>query len=217
MKKMLDKELRLATSPLAWVFLAAAMMAFLPGYPILMSAFFIGLGTFQSFQAVRESNDILYTALLPVPKRDAVLAKYLSVCFFQMVGFAMMTAVTAVRMTLLKDAAVYRTNALMNASPVFLAFALLIFTAFNVCFLGGFFKTAHAIGVPFLAYGVVTLLLVTVGESLHFFPGLRFLNAPGGERMGLQFCALAAAACVYALLTVLSCRASIRRFERIDL
>ena len=41
--------------------------------------------------------------------------------------------------------------------------------------------------------------------------------APAGERLGLQFALLGIAAVVYALATVLSCRASMARFEKIDL
>ena len=50
MKNLLIKEVRLAASPLAFFFLAAAFMTMLPGYPILMGAFFICMGIFHSFQ-----------------------------------------------------------------------------------------------------------------------------------------------------------------------
>ena len=90
MKNLLNKELRLATSPLAWLFLIFSVMTFIPGYPILMGCFFVCLGLFQSFQNARESNDILYTVLLPVRKADAVKAKYISVCFFEILALLLM-------------------------------------------------------------------------------------------------------------------------------
>ena len=72
MTKLLNKEFRLCASPLSWIFLAAAGMTLLPGYPILMGAFFICLGIFQSFQNGREANDVLYTVLLPVQKAELI-------------------------------------------------------------------------------------------------------------------------------------------------
>ena len=57
MKKLLIKEFRLAASPLSFVFTAAALMTMLPGYPILMSAFFICLGLFYSFLNAREFTE----------------------------------------------------------------------------------------------------------------------------------------------------------------
>ena len=83
--------------------------------------------------------------------------------------------------------------------------------------LGGFFKTGYKIGIPFLFFGIATLLLVSAGEALHFFPALAFLNVPAGERLGLQFALLGAAAVLYAAGTFLACRLAQRRFERIDL
>ena len=217
MTNLLNKEFRLAASPLSWIFLVAAGMTLLPGYPILMGAFFVCFGVFHSFQNAREANDVLYTVLLPVRKRDFVGAKYAFACCIQLLGFVLMAALTALRMTVMAGEKPYVSNALMNASPLFLAFALLIFAAFNVCFIGGFFRTGYKFGMPFLSFGIVTLLLIFIGEALHFLPGLGFLNNPAGERLGLQFALLAAAAVIYALATFLSCRASMARFEKIDL
>ena len=117
----------------------------------------------------------------------------------------------------MSGATAYVGNALMNPSPLFLAFVLLIFTAFNLCFIGGFFRTAYKLGMPFLAFGAATLVLIVVGEALHFIPGLAFFNAPAGERLGLQFALLGIAAVIYVLGTFASCRACMTKFEKIDL
>jgi len=217
MKSLLNKEIRLAASPLSYIFLSASLMTLLPGYPILMSAFFICFGVFHSFQNAREANDTLYTVLLPVKKADFVRAKFAFTCFIQLTGFGLCAALTAVRMTALSPAAPYVQNALMNATPYFLAFVLLIYTAFNVLFLGGFFQTAYKIGMPFLSFGIAALVLIGFAETLPHLPGLGFLRTPAGERLGIQFGLLIAAALVYAVGTLLACRRAERRFERIDL
>ena len=217
MKSLLNKEIRLWASPLAWIFLAGALMTMLPGYPILVGSFFVCFGVFQSFQSGREQNDTLYSVLLPVAKRDVVRARYRFTVLIQVIGFVLMAALTALRMTALADAAPYVTNAMMNATPYYLACALLIFTAFNVFFVGGFYKTAYNIGWPFLRYGIASLVLIALAEVAHHVPGLTFLNNPAGERVGVQLVLLVIAAIVYAGLTTLSCRVSMRRFERTDL
>ena len=217
MRRLWIKEFRLAASPLSYLFLIAACMTLLPGYPILMGAFFICLGLFQSFQNAREANDTLYTVLLPVRKTDFVRAKYAFVCTIQGIGFLLCAALTAVRMTVLSGGSAYVENALMNPSPVYLAAVLLIFAAFNVLFVGGFFRTAYKMGAPFLKFGIAALLLITAAEALHHFPGLGFLNTTQGERLGLQFSILLAAVAVYGILTLLSCRSSRIKFEQIDL
>lgn len=140
MIKLLRKEIQLAASPLSYFFIGFSLMAFVPGYPILVGSFFVCLGLFQSFQTAREANDLTYTALLPVAKRDVVRAKYAFCCFIEICYFTLTGAVTLIRMTLLSNAAVYRNNVLMNANLVYLAFVLLILGLFNAIFVGGFFS-----------------------------------------------------------------------------
>ena len=127
MRNLLIKECRLSAHILSYLFILFGLMALIPGYPITLGAFFVCLGLFQTFQAARENNDILFTALLPVAKTDVVRARYAFVAAIELVSFALMFALTIVRMTALADAPVYVDNAMMNANQVFLAWVLIIF------------------------------------------------------------------------------------------
>lgn len=215
MKNLLNKELRLAAHPLSFLFLAFALMTLIPGYPILVGSFFVCLGLFQTFQNGREANDVLYTVLLPVEKRDAVRARYLFVCAIQLTALVLMGVLTVLRMALLRDAPPYVNNPMMNANPVYLAWAALVFALFNAAFVGPFFKTAYKFGKPFVTFIVLSMLLIGVAEALHHFPGLTFLN--GTERLPLQCLFLLIALAVYAAVTLLSCRRAMARFEALDL
>ncbi len=217
MSALMKKEMRLSTLLLTYLFIGFAFMTMLPGYPILCGVFFITLGIYQSFQSAREANDIVFSALLPVAKRDVVRGKYRHTAMVELCGFAVMAMLTLVRMTALSDAAVYRQNALMNANPFFLGSALVIFGVFNLIFIGGFFRTAYNIGKPFIAYIIVCFLLIGIAEAMHHVPGLEALNAFGFEHMGLQLAALLAGAILYILLTVLSYNKACENFEKIDL
>lgn len=217
MKNLLNKELKLATPLLTWLFLAFSLMTLIPGYPILCGAFFVCFGIFQAFQYGREANDILYTVLLPIGKKEAVRAKYLVSCFFELVAFLIMAVLTCVRMTALREVAPYANNALMAANPLFLAFVLLIFASFNFIFLGGFFKTGYGIGKPFVLFIIAAFLLIVIGEILHHLPGLSFLNASAGKGLVPQLLILLAGAGLYAGLTGLSYVRSGETFEKLDL
>lgn len=217
MKNLLNKEIRLAASPLSWIFLVFALMALIPGYPILVCAFFICFGVFQSFQSGRENNDILYTVLLPVRKTDTVKTKYAFTALIQMLGFLIAAVTTLVRMFLLPDAVPYVNNPMMNANQAFLAYMLLVFAAFNLIFLGGFFKTAYKFGKPFVCFLIVSFVIVAIAETLHHIPGLTFLNASAPLSDPVMWGILGAAAVIYALATVLSCKVAMKRFERVDM
>ena len=217
MRKLLVKELTLSASPLTYLFTLFGLMFFLPGYPVLCGAFFSTLGIFKGFEAAREANDTLFSALLPIAKRDVVKGRYAFVCLMEGCTLAFMALPVLLRMTVLSEAAVYRGNALMNANLFALGGACLLFGLFNWIFVGGFFKTAYQLGGPFLRYLIAAFLGIAVLEALHHIPGLEGLNALGTERLGLQLLLLLAGLAAFLLLTVLSCKRACRQFERVDL
>ena len=107
MGKILLKEMKLSASILSYVFIVFGLMFLLPGYPVLCGAFFTTLGIYQSFQNTRETNDILFSALLPISKEDVVRGKYLFVCLIELCSALLMTLIAVLRMTVFADSPVY--------------------------------------------------------------------------------------------------------------
>ena len=217
MNTLLKKEMRLSALLLTYLFIGFAFMTLLPGYPILCSVFFITLGIYHSFQNARESNDIVFSALLPIAKRDVVKGKYQFCVLIELCGFFMMAVLTLVRMTAFSESATYHQNALMNANPFFLGMALLIFGMFNLVFVGGFFRTAYSLGKPFVTYIITCFLIIGIAEALHHVPGLEQLNAFGTDHIALQLSALFAGILLYILLTIMSYNKACKSFDIIDL
>lgn len=217
MRNIMRKEMQLSASVLSYLFIAFGLIFLFPGYPILCSVFFVTLGIFQSFQTAREANDMVFSALLPIAKRDVVKGKYLFVCFIEFCSFLLMAIVTVLRMTAMAESEVYRHNPLMNANPFALGMALFIFGLFNLIFVGGFFRTAHKFAKPFVSYIIAAFLMIGVGEAAHHFPGLNPVNAFGFEHIFLQLVLFTVGAVCYVALTFISFRISCRNFEKIDL
>ena len=217
MRNILLKEMKLSASPLCYFFILFGLMFFLPGYPVLCGAFFVGLGLFQGFQAAREANDTVFSALLPIAKEDVVRGKYLFVCLIELCSAVLMLIAVILRMTVFSGSLPYLQNALMNANGFALGMAFVIFGLFNWIFVGGFFKTGYNIGKPFILFIIASFVAIGIAEALHHIPGLGWLNAFGTEHLGLQLMMLIAGLAAYVLMTVLSFKASCRRFERIDL
>ncbi len=217
MRNIMRKEMKLSASPLAFLFILFGLMFMLPGYPILCGAFFVTLGLFQSFQAAREANDIVFSALLPIAKKDVVKGKFLFVCFIEACAVILMTASVIIRMTVLSKSTVYLNNALMNANLFALGAAFFIFGLFNWIFVSGLFKTGYKLGRPFVTYIIVAFLMVFVFEALHHIPGLGQLNAFGTDHIGFQMITLFSGLLIFLLMTLLSYRKACRDFEQIDL
>lgn len=217
MRNILLKECKLSASPLSFLFILFGLMFFLPGYPVLCGVFFVTLGIFQSYQNAREANDMVFSALLPISKRDVVKGKYLFTAAIELCGILLMAAAVVVRMTVLADAPVYRSNALMNANLFALGMAFIGFGLFNLIFVGGFFKTAYKFAGPFVGYIIAVFLMISIAETLHHVPGFAFLNAFGTEHFAVQVLLLGIGAAFYLAVTVLSCKKACKRFDKTDL
>ena len=214
LKNLLNKEARLAASPLSWLFLLFSAATLLPGYPLLLGAMFICLGIFYSFHAVAENHDLLYTVLLPIPKRDAVTGKYLFSCCVQALGFALTAVFAAVRMSGPGPAG---GGALMGANVTYLGFVPLVFAAFNLLFVEGFFHSGGKLGRPFLGFVGAGAALMALEEVLHRLPGLSFLGATSGRALLFQLPVLVIGLGLWVYGTLRSLRRAQTLFVKADL
>lgn len=216
MRNLLYKEFKLTSLKLTYFFILFSLMSFIPGYPILLGAFFLSLGIFQSFENARLQNDILFSLLLPINKRNIVISKYCYVIILEAIFFLLCLIFTVCRLLLLSDAAIYETNKMMNANLAYLGYILMLLGLFNSIFVGGFFKTAYYVGKPFLTYGASAFLVIFIAEAIHHFPGLGMLNS-AREGMGIQALILLSGVVFYSINTLCSIGISIKRFEQLDL
>lgn len=217
MVNLLRKECKLSASILSYLFIVFSLMVFIPNYPILCGVFFVTLGLFQSYQNVRDTNDIVFSALLPIPKKDVVKAKFIFCTFIELISVILMFIFTIIRSTVLKNATAYVQNKLMNPNLFFIAIALLIFSLFNLIFVAGFFKTAYKYGMPFVIYIIVCFLVIFVAEALHFFPSLAFLNANMFDDPIPQIICLIMGIILSTIITLIGYKVAKKRFDSIDL
>lgn len=216
MKKLFYKEMKLSANPLTYWFIAFSAMTMIPSYPILVGSFFICLGIFHTYQQIREYDDVTYTVMLPVKKRNIVTAKYLFVLFIELTAFILCTLLTIIRMKILGTAVPYATNQLMNANMAYLGYTMIVFAVFNSIFLAGFFKTTYKIGKPFFIFCVVSFIIIIMGEILHHIPDLESLNNPSNLSIP-QVVIFTIGIVVFMLCTWLSYQKAVKDFEGIDL
>lgn len=214
MYKLFMKEVRLSSHPLSFVFIIFSFMFLVPGYPVLCAPFFVTLGLFQSFQKARENGDILFSVLLPVEKKDTVKGKFIFVLSIELCSALVMTGCVILRGTLLGNNPVYLSNPMMGADLFALSSAFFIFALFNLIFVGGFFRTAYNIGKPFLFYDLSAFTVVGSGEIISHLSFMKRFDDLWGVG---QFTVLVTGLLLFSLITFLSYRMSVKRFERLYL
>ena len=227
MKQLLYKEYKLCLVSMVPVFYLFALMLLIPSYPYLVATFFTCNSIFFLFKQSVANGDLLFTALLPVPKSDVVKARVRFVVIIQMIMFLLL-----IPMILLNHRLYPGGNpAGTDGSITLLGAALVLFTIFNGVYIPAFYKDEHKTDKLFLislvaVFGWIFLwegIMIACGAAQKAVPFFAWVESHldcypvTGEAWRTQLIALALGALVYGVGTILITRRAVRNFEQVDL
>ena len=226
MKALLFKEFRLAMHPICYVFVTLfPLMILIPSYPIGIG--FIYVLTcypilFLGANKGQQSNDLLYSVLLPVRKKDIVLARILTVVLMQIAFILLLSALyplSRVINTLVMQSAEnpgeFKIPGLGLDSYVFLlAIAIFGYALADLIFFPIYYKKGKSIVMStlFTILGFAAYICI-VTIALPFVPGFEIMN---NMHIGIQFAVLGGAIILSFALHVVVYRISSKRLEKVD-
>lgn len=215
MRNLLFKEFKLSVHPTCYLFLPLAAMLLIPNYPYYVAFFYQTLGIFFIFMTGNTTNDIFFTTLLPIRKRDAVKARIETVLILELLQI-----VVSIPFALLRSSLIPAANlAGMEANPALFGLAFGMFGIFNVVFLPLFYQTAYKTGTPFLvACTAMTLFVIAAEVAVNLIPGWKTtLDTTAAVYLPQQAAVLAGGILLFALLNAIAYRKSVKEFEELDL
>lgn len=214
MRQLLYKEFRLALHPTAFVFLALSAMLLIPNYPYYVVFFYTTLGIFFICLTGRENNDILYSATLPVHKRDIVGSRIALTVILELAQLLL-----AIPFAILCGTFPMPGNqAGMDANIALFGLSLLMLGAFNLVFFRSYYAHPEKVGSAYLKGTIVFALLMILAESSTFFvPLFQAMDTPDPTNLPLKLVVLAVGAVCFAVFTLLAYRGAVRNFEKLDL
>ena len=226
MKALIYKEMRLSMHPICYIFIVLfPLMILIPSYPLGIG--FIYVLTcypilFLGANKGQQSNDLLYSTLLPVRKKDIVMARIITVIIMQ-VGFMLIMSALYPVARLINDAIIANSENPkehvipglgLNSYVLVLAFAIIGYAIADIIFFPIYYKNGKSIVMStlFTILGFVVYIgVVTIG--LPYIPGLEILN---NLHIGIQFAILAGAIVLSFLLHIFVYRISSKRLEMVD-
>ena len=226
MKALIYKELKLSMHPICYVFIFLfPFMILIPSYPLgigfiyILSCYPI---LFLGANKGQQSNDLLYSTLLPVRKKDIVMARIFTVIFMQVVFMAVMSALLPLASfmhdLMVSSAADPKEITIpgfgLNSFVMVLAFAVIGYAVADLIFFPIYYKHGKSIVMSTLLtiLGFVVYIGVTT-IALPFIPGLEVLN---NLHIGIQFGILGGAILISFLLHIIVYRVSSKRLELVD-
>ncbi len=212
MKGLLNKEFRLVIHPLFYLLLLCGALLMIPQWPYLialMYIFFIAVPNI--FTNSKAQNDVGFSVLLPVRRKDIVKARVMSIAALELMQIVVAAVFGAINLAIYPWG-----NFLMEPNPAFFGFAFVMYGVFNVVFFPMFYKTAYKMGIPLIVAITAAVVFAVAAEMLVLqIPALRVLD--GRTFNGAQFAALAGGAAAFVLLSAAAYRMSAKRFVHIDL
>ncbi len=230
MKNLLYKELRLCVPSFVFFYLAFAFMVLIPSYPYLVAFFFICNATMHIFTQGQANGDFEFAALLPIPKRDIVRARYLSIALLQMLFLLLCTGLILLH-AYLPPVGLDGNPAGLDASLTLLGAGLGLMGLYNAATVPAFFKNEPKpsriiLTSLFIKFGYIiavegiAIAAASAREALPLFDWIE-TNLDGfpasAEAWAAQTAALLLGAASYLALTLFGYRRAAKIFDRVNL
>lgn len=207
------KECKLAIHPFYFVLpiVTGALMLIPQWIYLLVPIYFCLIAVPNLFTQYRANNDLQFSAVLPVRKRDMVKARLASIILLEMLHL-----LWALIFVLLHHAIYKQTdNFVLNTNSAFFGISLLLYALFNMVLFPQYYKTGYSFGGPLIISITVVVLLAALFEILsavspvfqHYME-----NSLKTELLVLGFGIL-----FFCISTVATYRLSAARFEKVDI
>ena len=224
MKALIYKEFKLAVHPLCYFFiLFFPAMILIPSYPIAIGFIYILVCypiLFLGASKGEQSNDLLFSTLLPVRKKDVVLARIITILILQ--------ATFILVMSLYLPLAIYLEPIISAGSeipPEIPGLGLKSYVLnLGICIIG--LAISDLIYLPIYYRKGLSLILSSLCSMIFFgvyisvftialpcLPEFSFLNS---MNLGYQFIVLAVAIIVSFLIHLLTYKISAKLLDRVD-
>lgn len=233
MKALIYKEFKLAMHPICYVFIFLfPLLILIPSYPLAIG--FIYVLTcypilFLGANKGQQSNDLLYSVLLPIRKKDVVLVRIFTVLFMQIVFMVMMSLLFP--LTLYINKIILEANEIAKASGeivedviipglglnsfvLILAIAIIGFAISDLIFFPIYYRKGKSIVMSTLFTIIGFIIFIGVFTiALPYIPGLEFTN---NLHLLIQFIILLVAILISAFLHLLTYKISYKELEKVD-
>lgn len=221
MKALLYKEFKLAMHPICYVFIFMfPFMILIPSYPIAIGFIYV-LSCypilFLGANKGQQSNDLLFSTLLPVRKKDIVLARIFTVGFMQLVFISVMSALYPVALMIKNSGTPDIPGLGLDAYLSVLGIALTGYSIADIIFFAIYYKHGKSIVMSTLMTilgFIVYLSMFTI--AFPFIPGMEWYKNTMSGPIWMQLIVLGVSLIIYFILHLLTYKISSKELEQVD-
>ena len=223
MKALLYKELKLAMHPICYLFIFLfPFMILIPSYPLAVGFIYVLSAypiLFLGANKGQQSNDLLYSVLLPIRKKDIVLARMMTVTLMQFAYMAVMAALYPLALWINQSGEKISIPGLgLEGFVSVLGIAIIGFGIADLIYFSIYYKHGKSIVMSTL----LTILGFTVYLSIFtivipYIPGCEgYVNFLCNAGLGYQFIVLGLGLALYVGLRFVIYHVASKELEKVD-
>ncbi len=212
MLQLIYKDFKLAIHPLYYLVPLMGALVLIPDWVYFVSLMYFFFITIPNvFANAKAQNDISFSVLMPVRKRDVVGARIASMIILELIQIIITALFCIINLAIYS-----RQNSLIDPNTAFIGFVFIMYGIFNLVFFPMFYKTAYKIGLPIICAMTSALVFsAAVEAAMLLLPAAGILDTR--QVNAAQSITLVVGIALFTLLSYTAYTISARRFERLDL
>ncbi|MFX3634299.1 MAG: ABC-2 transporter permease [Candidatus Pristimantibacillus sp.] len=217
MYNLLMKELKLGVSPFFYImpFLTGALML-IPGWLyFLVILYFTFITIPNMFAGYKSQNDLIFTNMMPVTKKDVVKAKVSVIVILELMHIVIAMIYGVITLRLYPNLTYY----FFGPSLGFWGLCFVMLAIFNIIFISMYYKTAYKYGAAAIASITAALLFAGGAEWLGISNSFVFnlFKGTGADNLAIQLSILITGILIFAILTIIAYHIANKRFEKVEI
>ncbi|WP_442603285.1 ABC-2 transporter permease [Paenibacillus sp. KN14-4R] len=217
MYNLLIKDLKLGVNPLFFVFpfLMGALML-IPGWLyMIVVMYFFWVSAPNLFAQFRGANDLLFTSMMPVTKKDIVKARVSVFVILELMHIVIAMIYGLFTIHLYPNVTYHFFAPYMG----FWGLCFVMFAIYNIILIPMFYKTAYKYGAAQLVSIAAAMLFAGVAQWVGIENSYvsDIFNGSGADNTTLQISILIAGIVIFAAFTMIAYRIGVKRFLKVEI
>ncbi len=217
MYNLMMKDFKIGIQP--WVLimpLLAGALMLIPGwFYFIVLLYFFWISIPNMFNEFKTQNDLMFTMMLSVTKKDMVKARVMVIAILEVLHIVIAMLFGLLTLHLYPNVE----NFFFAPYMGFWGLCFIMFGIFNILFFPMHYKTAYKYGKGYTIALIAVMLYVGIIQWVGIQNSIVFniFTGTGADNMVLQLSILIIGIAVFIVLTMIGCNISIKRFKKVDI
>ncbi|MEC0242358.1 ABC-2 transporter permease [Paenibacillus dokdonensis] len=217
MYNLVMKDLKLGVNPMFFVFpLLMGALMLVPGWLyFLVPMYFCWITIPNMFGQFRSQNDLIFTSMMPVTKKDMVKARVFVIVILEVLHLVIAMIYGMITIRLYPHLTYYFFAPHMG----FWGLCFVMLAIFNMIFIPMYYKTAYKFGGAATASIAGAMLFGGVAQWIGIQSSFVYdiFNGTGAHNMALQVSILIAGIVIFIAFTMIAIRIAVKRFLKVEI